>query len=289
MSIISIILVIAYVLLAPIIGGLLDGFDRKISARMQRRVGPPLLQPFYDVIKLFSKQVIIVSRSQMFFLLSYMVLIIVTGVMFFAGTDILMCFFVMSTGATFLYFAAMVTSTPYSTMGGNRELIQMLAYEPAVLLTCVGFYLAEGTFDVDAIASSRYSSIIYLPGFFIAFVFILTIKMRKSPFDLSTSHHMHQELVKGLTTEMGARNLALFQVTEWYENVFLMGVVGLYVINSTWWSVFFAIGAVLIVYFLEILIDNTSARVKWDTMIKLSWGVTLLSAGVNLIILMVIK
>ena len=100
---------------------------------------------------------------------------------------------------------------------------------------------------------------------------------------------MHQELVKGLTTEMGARNLALFQVTEWYENVFLMGVVGLYVINSTWWSVFFAIGAVLIVYFLEILIDNTSARVKWDTMIKLSWGVTLLSAGVNLIILMVIK
>ncbi|MBO6108573.1 MAG: NADH-quinone oxidoreductase subunit H [Eubacterium sp.] len=289
MSIISIILVIAYVLLAPIIGGLLDGFDRKISARMQRRVGPPLLQPFYDVIKLFSKQVIIVSRSQMFFLLSYMVLIIVTGVMFFAGTDILMCFFVMSTGATFLYFAAMVTSTPYSTMGGNRELIQMLAYEPAVLLTCVGFYLAEGTFDVDAIASSRYSSIIYLPGFFIAFVFILTIKMRKSPFDLSTSHHMHQELVKGLTTEMGARNLALFQVTEWYENVFLMGVVGLYVINSTWWSVFYAIGAVLIVYFLEILIDNTSARVKWDTMIKLSWGVTLLSAGVNLIILMVIK
>ncbi|MBQ4463012.1 MAG: NADH-quinone oxidoreductase subunit H [Eubacterium sp.] len=281
--------VAAYILLAPIIGGLLDGIDRKISARMQRRVGPPLLQPFYDVIKLFSKQVIIVSRSQMFFLLSYMILIIVTGVMFFAGTDILMCFFVMSTGATFLYFAAMVTSTPYSTMGANRELMQMLAYEPAVLLSCVGFYLAEGTFDVNQIASSRFSSIIYLPGFFIAFVFILTIKMRKSPFDLSTSHHMHQELVKGVTTEMGARNLAIFQVTEWYENIFLLGVVGLYIINATWWSIFFAIAVVLVVYFIEILIDNSSARVKTDTMIRLSWGVTALSAGVNLIILMIIK
>lgn len=285
----EIILVIAYVLLAPFIGGLLEGIDRKISARMQRRVGPPLFQPFYDVIKLFSKQVIIVSRSQMFFLLPYMILMILTGVMFFAGTDILMCFFVMTTGATFLYFAAMVTSTPYSTMGANRELIQMLAYEPAVLLTCVGFYLARGTFNVSDIAVSNISAIMYLPGFFVSFVFILTIKMRKSPFDLATSHHMHQEIVKGLTTEMGARNLAIFQVTEWYENVFLMGVVGLYIINSTWWSVIVAIAVVLVTYFIEILIDNTSARVKWDTMVKLSWGVTALSAGVNLIILMIIK
>ena len=253
MSITKIVLVIAYILFAPILGGLLEGIDRKISARMQRRVGPPLFQPFYDVIKLFSKQVIIVSRSQMFFLLSYMVLMVVTGVLFFAGTDILMCFFVMSTGATFLY------------------------------------YLAEGTFDVGEIASSDISAITYLPGFFIAFVFILTIKMRKSPFDLSTSHHMHQELVKGLTTEMGARNLAIFQVTEWYENVFLMGVIGLYIINSTWWSALVAIGVVLVTYFIEILIDNTSARVKYNTMIRLSWGVTALSAGVNLIILMIIK
>ncbi len=288
MSTTKIILVICYILFAPLIGGLLDGFDRKISAKMQRRVGPPLLQPFYDVIKLFSKQVIFVSRYQIFFLLSYTVLIILTGVMFFAGTDILMCFFVMSTGATFLYFAGMVTSTPYSTMGANRELLQMMAYEPAVLLTCVGFYLAEGTFNVGQIASSNVSAILYLPGFFIAFIFILTIKMRKSPFDLSTSHHMHQELVKGLTTEMGARNLAIFQVTEWYENVFLLGVVGLYIINCNPYSLIAAVLVVFATYFLEILIDNTSARVKWDTMLKVSWGVTLFTAGINLIILMII-
>ncbi|MBR1742148.1 MAG: NADH-quinone oxidoreductase subunit H [Lachnospiraceae bacterium] len=285
----EIILVVCYILFAPLLGGLLDGIDRKISARMQRRVGPPLLQPFYDVVKLFSKQVIIVSRSQIFFLLSYFVLIVLTGAMFFAGTDILLCFFVMSTGATFLYFAGMVTSTPYSTMGANRELLQMLAYEPAVLLTCVGFYLAEGTFNVSEIATSKYSAILYLPGFFIAFVFILTIKMRKSPFDLSTSHHMHQELVKGLTTEMGARNLAIFQVTEWYENVFLLGVVGLYIVNASYYSLIAVVLVVLFTFFLEILIDNTSARVKWDTMLKLSWGVTIFTAGINLIILMIIK
>ncbi len=281
---------IAYVLLAPLVGGFLEGVDRKISARMQRRVGPPVLQPFYDVRKLLNKQTISVMTAQTFLLMTYMVLMILTGTMFFYGTDILMCFFVMSTGATFLYFASVVTSSPYSSIGAQRELIQMMAYEPAVLLSCVGFYLAAGTFQVSEIAGGDHLSyFLQLPGFFVAFVFILTIKMRKSPFDISTSHHAHQELIKGVTTEMGSKNLAIFQITEWYENVFLMGVIGLFFVNANVYSIIVAIVAILLVYFLEILIDNSSARMKWADMLKLSWVVTLFSAGVNLIILMVIR
>ena len=286
----GIIFAIAYVLLAPLVGGILEGVDRKISARMQRRVGPPVLQPFYDVRKLLNKQTISVMTAQTFLLMTYMVLMILTGTMFYFGTDILMCFFVMSTGATFLYFASVVTSSPYSSIGAQRELIQMMAYEPAVLLSCVGFYLAAGTFQVSEIAGGDHLSyFLQLPGFFVAFVFILTIKMRKSPFDISTSHHAHQELIKGLTTEMGSKNLAIFQITEWYENVFLMGVVGLFFVNANIYSVIVAIVAILLVYFLEVLIDNSSARMKWADMLKLSWVVTLFSAGVNLIILMVIR
>ncbi len=280
---------IGYILLAPLVGGLLEGFDRKISARMQRRVGPPLLQPFYDVAKLFKKQVITVSSAQTFCLLSYLFLMVLTGTMFYAGWDILMCFFVMSTAATFLYFAAVVTSSAYATIGGNRELVQMMAYEPAVLLTCVGFYLAEGTFSVGEIVASDFSNIFLMPGFFAAFVFILTIKMRKSPFDTSTSHHMHQELVKGLTTEMGAQNLALFQIAEWYENVFLLGVVGLFFINSNPISIVVAIVAILAVYFLEILIDNSSARMRMEDMLRVTWLVTLFTAGVNVLVLMLVR
>ncbi|MCR5649955.1 MAG: NADH-quinone oxidoreductase subunit H [Lachnospiraceae bacterium] len=280
---------IAYILLAPFIGGFLEGVDRKISARMQRRVGPPLLQPFYDVIKLFNKETISVDSSQTFLLLTYFVLMLVTGVMFFSGSDILMCFFVLSTAATFLYFAGVITSSPYSSIGAQRELIQMMAYEPAVLLTCVGFYLAAGSFNVNEIASTGTSYIFRLPGFFAAFVFILTIKMRKSPFDTSTSHHMHQELVKGITTEMGSKNLALFQITEWYENVFLMGVICLFVVNGTMTGFVASVIVFLLVYFLEILIDNCSARMKWQDMLMITWIVTFFTAGVNLVILMVIK
>lgn len=281
--------IIAYLLLAPLIGGLLNGLDRKISARMQGRIGPSIFQPFYDVRKLFSKQFIIVNSAQSFLILSYVLTLVFTGCMFFAGSDLLLCFFILSTGVTFLMFAACVTNSPYSNLGASRELVQIMSYEPAVLLTCVGFYLATGSFNVADIIQSEISPILLTPGFFVAFVFILTIKMRKSPFDLSTSHHPHQEMVKGITTEMGADNLALFQISEWYETVFLMGVVALFFINENPWSYLVAVVAVLAVYFLEILIDNTSARVKWHTMFKLAWCVTLFAAGTNLIILTIAK
>ena len=55
---IKVISLLLYLFLAPFAGALLDGVDRKITARMQGRKGPKLLQPFYDLIKLFSKQMI---------------------------------------------------------------------------------------------------------------------------------------------------------------------------------------------------------------------------------------
>ena len=48
----------------PLIGGLIVGADRKLTARMQGRFGPPLLQPFYDVVKLCLKQRVSVNEFQ---------------------------------------------------------------------------------------------------------------------------------------------------------------------------------------------------------------------------------
>lgn len=285
---IRVITVLLFLIFAPIAGGLLDGLDRKISARMQGRVGPPLLQPFYDVKKLMNKELVVANKAQTFLVLSYAATQIFTGCMFYAGVDVLMCFFVLSTGATFLVFAGFISNSPYSSMGASRELIQMMSYEPAVLLSCVGFYLATGTFGVSEIIQTSYSPILVLPGFFIGYVFILTIKMRKSPFDLSTSHHPHQELVKGITTEMSSRNLAVYTVTEWYENIFLLSMAALFIINDNPWSYLAAVIVVLLICFFETLIDNVCARVKWYTMVKTSWIVTILACGINLMILMLI-
>ncbi len=286
---IQVVSVVGYLVLAPFLGALLDGADRIVSARMQGRKGPPLLQPFYDLAKLFSKQMLAVNNAQLFLNLSYLVFLAVAGCMLFAGADILMSLFILSTADMFLVMAAASDSSPYSSMGASREMLQMMAYEPMTLLLAVGFYLATGSFHVGDIIQMPVSPILMLPGVLVGFFFIPAITLRKSPFDLSTSHPAHQEMVKGITTEMAGPTLAIMNIAEYYEMILMLGVMALFFLNSSWWSWPAAIAACLLLFFLETLWDNVSARVKWKTLLKSCWIVTLLAGGLNILILMLIR
>ena len=277
--------VVLYLLLAPLAGALLDGVDRKISARMQGRQGPPLLQPFYDLAKLFTKQMLAVNSVQIFLLLSYLIFLAVSGSLLFAGADILMCLFILSTADMFLVMAASSDSSPFSTLGAGREMIQIMAYEPLTLLLAVGFYLATGSFQVADIIRQ----VVSMPGFLLGLMFVTAIKLRKSPFDLSTSHHAHQEIVKGLTTEMAGPALAVMNIAEYYEMTLMLGLAALFFLDSDPMSWPVALVACLAVYFLEILWDNVSARVKWKLLLDGCWVVTLLTGGLNGLILMLIR
>ena len=285
----NIISLVAFLVLAPLVGGLLAGIDRRITARMQGRFGPPILQPFYDVLKLMEKEGITVNKYQDFYMGSFLFFIIVTGAFFFAGGDLLLVIFSLTLASVFLIVAGFSSNSPYAEVGAERELLQMMAYEPMVLLTAVGFYMVIGTFNVTDILSATRPAIIFLPGIFIGFVFILTLKFRKSPFDLSTSHHAHQELVKGLTTEFSGKTLAMMEIAHWYENVFLLGFVYLFVAYMSWVSVIIAVVVCLLVYFLEVCIDNSFARMKWQIAINSSWIVCLAAGFVNIVVLYILK
>ena len=275
---VKVVIVLAYLILAPFIGGLLDGLDRIISARMQRRKGPSILQPFYDLGKLFSKQLIAVNNVQLLLNLSYLVILMIAGAMLFAGADLLMVLFILSTADMFLIMAAS-DSSPYANMGASREMMQMMAYEPLTLLVAVGFYLTTGSFHVGDIIQEPVSAVLWMPGLLVGFMFTAAIKFRKSPFDLSTSHHAHQEIVKGITTEMSGSALAIV----------LLGIFFLFFVNSTWWSWIVAFVICLVLFFMETLWDNISARLKWKTVLYGCWAVTLVAGGVNILILMLDK
>lgn len=286
---VKIVFVLAYLILAPFLGALLDGVDRIISARMQRRKGPSLLQPFYDLGKLFSKEMIAVNNVQLLLNLSYLVILMIAGCMLFYGADLLMVLFILSTADMFLIMAASSDSSPYANMGASREMLQMMAYEPLTLLIAVGFYLTTGSFQVSDIIRADTSAVLWMPGLLIGFMFTAAIKFRKSPFDLSTSHHAHQEMVKGLTTEMSGTTLAIMNIAEYYEMVLLLGIFCLFFINSTWWSWIVAVLICAVIFFMETLWDNISARVKWKTLLYSCWVVTLVAGGVNILILMLDK
>lgn len=255
---------------------------------MQGRVGPSLLQPYYDFRKLLEKDDSSVNRAQGVYVAMYLIFAILAGCIFFAGGNFLLCVFVLTLGSLFFIIAGYSTRSPYAEVGAEREMLQVMSYEPMVLLVAIGFYMATGSFDVGVIASTGTPVIVYLPLIFIGFLYVLTIKLRKSPFDLSTSHHAHQELVKGITTEMSGRTLALVEISHWYENIMYLGWVGLFIVTGSWISVVIAIIAVLAIYFLEILIDNNFARVKWQFMFKSAWLIALVLGFVNLLVFYVL-
>ncbi|MFA6173806.1 MAG: proton-conducting transporter membrane subunit [Kiritimatiellales bacterium] len=270
----------AYLVLAPVIGGLLAGIDRKLTARMQGRRGPPVRQAFYDVAKLWGKESVVVRRSQNFYVLFFFLFVVFTGALFFCGSDLLLVIFSLTLAGIFLVLAAYKASSPYSFIGAERELIQMVAYEPMVLMAAVGMYMTTGSFRVDDIFANPVNPL-KLILIFIGFLYILEIKFRKSPFDLSTSHHAHQELVKGITTEFSGKMLALIEIAHWYENVILFAWVGLFFAFNLWVGA----AAMVLVFFFMIFVDNTFARLKWQLAIKSAWTVTLVLAVANLILL----
>ncbi|MDR3304797.1 MAG: NADH-quinone oxidoreductase subunit H [Clostridiales Family XIII bacterium] len=282
----QIISLILYVVLAPFAGGLIAGIDRKVTARMQGRVGPPVLQPFYDVGKLLQKEAVTVGRgAQDFYVMCCLIFMIIAGAFFFFGFNLLMVVFTLTTASIFLVVAGYSSNSPYAQIGAERELLQMMSYEPMVLLTAVGLFMVNGSFNVENIIGNEVFSLKFLPGIFIGYLFIITIKLRKSPFDLSMSHHAHQELVKGLTTEFSGKTLAALEISHWYENIFLLGFIFLFFANGTWYMAVIGIAAVVVCYFLEILIDNGYARMKWQFTLKSAWIMTLIFGGANIFVL----
>ena len=279
---------VAFGVLGPVLGCLLAGIDRIITARMQGRVGPPLLQPYYDVRKLLSKEKRSLNGFMAYYLVLSLIFAIVAGALFFGGGNLLLVVFLISLSTLLFIVAAYSTRSPYAEIGAGREIIQVLAYEPMILLMPVFFFLATGSFNTSTVFSLELPLIALLPLVFVGLLFILTIKLRKSPFDLSYSHHAHQELVKGISTEMTGRNLAIVEITHWYENVLFLGYVGLFFVWMGPLALILAVVVALAVYFLEIVIDNSFARVKWQSMLGWSWVVTLVCTVANMVLLVVI-
>jgi ech hydrogenase subunit B len=274
----EIILALAIIIVAPILGGILHGVDRVITARMQGRVGPPLLQPFYDVFKLLGKEAVAVNQRQVFWGLAYLALIIASLLCFFLGGDLLITVFIMAFAAIAFVLGGYSVKSPYSHIGSQRELLQMLAYEPILILMAIAVYLKTGTFMIKDLFNQPQPLLFSMPLIFLALTIILTIKMRKSPFDLSTSHHGHQELIKGITTEYSGPYLAIIEITHWYEQVLVLGLVAMFWVQPIWAGIALA----AIVFVIELVIDNISARLTWDWMLKFTWGSGLILCLVNL-------
>jgi len=287
------ILSIILFLLAPFLGMAAMGIGRRISARMQNRVGPPLLQPWYDVQKLFMKKDqstnSLIGPMAFGFLIFNVMAVVVLVIL----GDLLMFVILLGMAQLFLSLGGFAGSSPYSHIGANRNLLQVLSVEPLMLAIPIGVLLVNGTYYISDLALNA-EILLYLPVAVAIILFALVVWMQKGPFDLSTAH---QEILYGNLIEFSGKNLALVEIGHWFENFALFAMLGLFfnftpllsgplgpvlavVVDLVIKLLIGLVGLLVVIW-----IDNATTRQHWDRLPKFTFYIMMPVLFINILLI----
>lgn len=270
---------ILLIVLAPVLGGLIYGIERKVRARMQRRMGPPVLQPFYDFLKLMDKRKIMVHSTHAFLGILHFVSLWFALAVLIMGGDFILIIFLHLLSTALIILAGFSTRSIFSHLGANRSAISVLAYEPVLVIIAVSAYMLTGSFNVSELYASTTPVIMKMPLAFVALLVILPIKLKKSPFDIAEAH---QEVVGGVELEYSGIFYEAVYTAKWLDYIFCYLLVFMFGGNDIWLGLVLAI---LTFIYINAL-DNSTARVNYKQMLRFSLWVALPMAFFNLLMTM---
>jgi NADH-quinone oxidoreductase subunit H len=269
-------------LFAVVSGALLSWFDRKITARVQFRKGPPVLQPFYDFFKLLLVKETILPKhgSPILFLLAPLfalfgatmaglfillpLLNITTG---FHG-DLLVIFYLLTIPSFSYIIGSLASGNPLAAVGGSREMKLILSYELTFLLVIAGIIMKCGQqFDLYTIIKTQHEGSPFIGSIsgvllFIVALFCIQAKLALVPFDMPEAE---AEITEGIFIEYSGPPYAFIKATKYIMLFILPAFIIALLMNgfnlsgiNILWAVLKVIGVVLLIT----LIRNTSPRVK---------------------------
>ena len=195
------------------------------------------------------------------------------------GGDLLLVFFLSGAGSLFFALGAFSARSPFSQMGAQRELLQILAYEPVLFLVIISIGIQEGSF----LASGRRTRccLRYLPLSLAALFLVLVIKLQKSPYDIA---HAHTEFVSGPLVEYSGPYLATLEISKWVEVAVVFGIFTLF------WNdpdpliaVLGKAAIVLLALFATLVLDNVTARLTRSRMVRFTLGCGMTLVAINLL------
>ena len=212
---------------AATIGLLLLWFLRKLIARFQWRIGPPIYQCFADFFKLLSKETIVPAAANriVFILASFVSLSAATVAMLlipignsqpfqgFMG-DIIVLIYLLSIPSIAVILGGSSSANPFGAVGASREMVLMIAYEIGLILSVLTLAIDAGSLMVGNIVKYQVSNQIYLiryPFAAVAFFISIQAKLGITPFDIPDAK---TELMAGPYTEYSGRLLALFKLAH---------------------------------------------------------------------------
>ncbi|MGC9336933.1 MAG: respiratory chain complex I subunit 1 family protein [Candidatus Cloacimonadia bacterium] len=277
-------------LFTSVLGLIVGWVDRKVSARVQYRVGPPFYQNFLDVFKLFGKEVVLIKNSPYLLFIAAPIVafasVTITSTLigtatFFnigIGGDLLFIIYFMVIYSVALILGASSTGNIYSSIGAGREMKMLLADELAFILVALVPIIQSGysirLTEIIAFQTENGLIIGSLSGIiaFIVGLICIQAKMGLQPFDIAEAE---TEIVGGPLMEYSGPLLSLWKLTHFMMYVFMP----LLLVILFWGGISFAsFGAAivsilkyLLIVVLIILIKNTNPRVQINTALKFFW------------------
>jgi len=304
-------------------GLLYKGIDRKISAHMQGRIGPPMRQPFRDVAKLFQKENIIPDHAipWVFNLIPLIGLVATISILlylplggfpplFSSGGDLIVVLYLLIIPSLALVIGGFSSGSPYAIVGAQREMATMIAYEfpLAILIITIAWNLLQkgltSVFSFSTIASTPVWNQVTGPLGFIGFAILLIVLMLVTPAELSKipfdSPEAETEIAGGLLVEYSGRNLAMYYLIDAVKTVVMASIVvtlffpynlspffGLASYEAMAIDVVFYLFKVfLVILFSVTLIRVAIARLKIDQIVYTYWIPLTLASLVGLILVM---
>lgn len=277
--------------------------DRKLVARFQNRVGPPLLQPLADLIKLLAKEDIIPERAHpaMFAVAPLIALAgVVTAIVYiptwtstalssFQG-DLVVVIYLLTLPAFALFLGGWYSTNPFATIGATRVLTQLFGYEVPFFLACLGPALAAGSWNISEITRAQADGLWLVSaaplGFLVALVALIG-KLERVPFDIPQAK---TEIVTGSEVEYTGRRLAVWKLAFMAETIVGATLIAaLFLGGPHFWGIPYAsmsawsagvvgmavliVKILLIVFFLA-LAQAAMARIRIEQMVR--WCLTYL-------------
>jgi len=273
------------------VGFLASWVVRKVSAKVQYRVGPPLLQPLYDVMKLMGKETLIPDQAQQavfvaaplvgfsgVLLLSTMLGRTAMAQGAFVG-DIIVAIYLLVLPSLALILGGSASASPHAAVGTAREMKLVMAYEmPLVLSIVVVIIKAGGTLSLAEMAN--HAPVLSISGLlaFLAALLCVQAKLGFVPFDLAEAE---TELGSGVLMEYSGALLAVWKLMQAMMLVALPLFLVMIFLGGFGPGILAGIGKYVLVLVLIILIKNTNPRVRIDQAMKFFWfycGIALLAA-----------
>jgi len=230
-----------------IIGLLLMGFDRIVAARMQARIGPPLTQPFTDVRKLLAKENVVPENAipWLFNLAPIIALASAITILFYlpiggfapvlsGGGDLILVMYLLTLPALALVAGGFASGSPYATVGAQREMVTMIAYEfpLAIVVVAIAWRLAAAgislPFSLATIGANPVWGLVGPLGaiglliLLIVLLIVTPAELSRVPFDTPEAE---TELAGGILVEYSGKNLALFSLTQGVKTVAMASLV----------------------------------------------------------------